>query len=53
MTVRQLSGGAWRALLSSPQPGDALRIQQLAEDFRDVEQDRPDLGMLAGPTAPG
>ncbi len=49
MTVRQLSGGAWRALLSSPQPGDALRIQQLAEDFRDVERDRPDLGMLAGP----
>lgn len=49
MTVRQLSGGAWRAVLSSPQPGDALRIQQLAEDFRDVERDRPDLGMLAGP----
>jgi hypothetical protein len=36
-------------VLSSPQPGDALRIQQLAEDFRDVERDRPDLGMLAGP----
>lgn len=49
MTVRDLSGGAWRALLSSAWPGDALRIQQLAEAFSDVERDRSDLGILAGP----
>ena len=29
--------------------GDALKIQQLAEAVRDVERDRSDLGVLAGP----
>ena len=49
MTVRHLTGDAWRVPLSSPESGDALRIEQLAEGFRDLERDRPDLGMLAGP----
>lgn len=49
MTVRDLAGDAWRALLSSPEVGDAPRIQQLAEAVRDVEWDRSDLGVLAGP----
>jgi site-specific DNA-methyltransferase (adenine-specific) len=49
MTVRDRAGDAWRALLSSPQPSDSLRIQQLVETIRDVERDRFDLGVLAGP----
>ena len=49
MAVRHVTDVAWRALLPSPQPGDALRIKQLAEGFRDVERDRADLGILAGP----
>ena len=49
MAARHLPDGAWRALLSSPQPGDGLRIQRLAEGCRDIERDRPDLGVLAGP----
>lgn len=36
-------------MLPPPQPGDALKIQQLAESVRDVERDRSDLGALAGP----
>jgi hypothetical protein len=49
VAARHLTDGAWRALLSSPQPGDGLRIQRLAEGCRDIERDRPDLGVLAGP----
>lgn len=49
MTVQHLSDRAWRSLLSPPQPGDAKRIQRLAEEFRVVERDRADLGVLAGP----
>jgi hypothetical protein len=49
VTAQHLAGDAWRAMLSSPQPGDALKIQQLAEGFRDAERDRSDLGVLAGP----
>ena len=49
MTIQHLPDRAWRSLLSAPQPGDAMRIQQLADEFRVVEQDRADLGVLAGP----
>jgi hypothetical protein len=49
VAARHLTDRAWRALLSSPQPTDGLRIHQLAESFRDIERDRSDLGMLAGP----
>jgi hypothetical protein len=49
VTARLLASDAWRAVLSSPQPGDALTIQQLAEGCRDAERDRSDLGVLAGP----
>jgi hypothetical protein len=49
VTARHLAGDAWRAMLSSPRPGDVLKIQQLTESFRDAERDRSDLGVLAGP----
>ncbi len=49
MTAKHLPDQAWRSLLSAPEHDDALTIAQLAEEFRVVEQDRADLGMLAGP----
>ncbi len=49
MATRQPLDFAWRSLLSSPLPSDALRIQNLASAFRGIERDRTDLGMLAGP----
>ena len=49
MTVQHLPDGAWRSVLSAPRRGDALRIQRLGEEFCDIERDRADLGMLAGP----
>jgi hypothetical protein len=44
-----LTGEAWRALLSPPQAGDLVLIEQLSEHFRGIEQDRSGLGILAGP----
>ena len=49
VTVQHLPDGAWRSLLSVPRPGDALTIRRLSEEFCDIEQDRADLGVLAGP----
>lgn len=39
----------WRSLLTPPKPGDSLQAQRLLDDCRDIEQDRADLGVLAGP----
>jgi hypothetical protein len=49
VTRQPRSESGWRALLTSPQPGDAFRVRQLAEAFRDLERVRTDLGALAGP----
>lgn len=49
MTARDPHDSAWRSLLSSPQPDDELRVQRLTAGFCDVEQDRTNLGVLAGP----
>ena len=49
MTVQPKPDSAWRSLLTPSQPGDALKVLRLAEEFRDLEQVRTDLGVLAGP----
>jgi len=39
----------WRSLLLKPKPDDVLAANRLIGEFRDVEQDRADLGWFAGP----
>lgn len=49
MSARAPFENAWRSLLSAPRQGDEQRIQALVGEFRDLERDRADLGVLAGP----
>ncbi len=49
LAINPSTGEGWRRLLSVPQVGDASRIRKISEDFRPVERDRYDLGVLAGP----
>lgn len=43
-----LPNATWRSLLTSPDHTDEHRMHGLLDEFREIEQDRADLGTLAG-----